>query len=155
MLKIAKLVYIQLKKQSYMNWVLWDYYPDFDGICQKCETDLFLINCHKCHLEDGKIKCDEGPINTGCTNFQNLSSCQWCSVKDDEIRCDKCKEYSGYYSQFYITQNEECGNCKPESERGSFLVCSDNPKAPCDLFYERSVHIDDKCIRCEDAYIIW
>jgi len=37
---------------------------------------------------------------------------------------------------------------KQDSERGYCLVCSDVPKAPCDLCYERNVLIDDKCIRC-------
>ena len=129
-----------------------DYYPDFDGICQKCETELFLTRCHKCHLDGGKIKCDEGSILTGCTYFSKLSSCESCSVKDDELRCDKCKEYSDYYSQLYITQNGECRNCKQDSERGYCLVCSDDPKAPCDLCYERSVLIDDKCIRCDTLF---
>ena len=100
------MVYIQLKKTvlyplSVIEIII--YYPDYDGICQECEIELFLTRCHKCHIDGGKIKCDKGSIMTGCTYFSKLSSCERCSVKDDELRCDKCKEYSDYYSQYYIT----------------------------------------------------
>ena len=127
-----------------------NYYPDSNGICQKCESELFLTSCHKCHLDNGKLKCDEGSINTGCSYFSKLSSCEMCSVKNDEYVCDECKEYSN--SKLYITENGECRNCKSDSERGYCSVCSDDPKAPCDSCYKDSVLINDKCVRCDTLF---
>ena len=127
-----------------------DYYVDIEGLCQKCEADVFLVSCHECHEDNGKIICDKGSVNAGCTYFSKLSSCDSCSYINDELRCTKCKEYSGY--KYFVNKNGECRRCYSDEERGYCSVCSDEPEAPCDSCYDGSALIEDKCIRCEQLF---
>ena len=127
-----------------------DYYVDTEGLCKKCETEQFLVSCHECHEDNGKIICDKGSVNTGCTYFSKLSSCDRCSYINDELRCTECKEYSNY--KYFINKNGECKMCDNDAERGYCTVCSDEPGAPCDSCYDGSALIEDKCINCEQLF---
>ena len=35
------------------------YYADSDGLCKECERPHMFVSCRKCHLDNGKVKCDE------------------------------------------------------------------------------------------------
>ena len=126
------------------------YYVDSDGLCKECEKPHMFVSCHKCHLDNGKVKCDEGTLYFGCSNISKLGSCRFCSYKDGDFRCNEC-EKSSYY-KMYINDNGECSICNSDSERGYCSVCSDDPKAPCDSCSDDSALIEDKCIKCNNYF---
>lgn len=129
-LKFVKIGAYFTEKNSPINIECCDYYyVDSHSLWQKCENPQILETCPKCHLDNGKAKCDKGYLSFICSYIQKLGSCKSCSYKNGNYVCDKCEE-----SEFkYISEDKSCRTFKYIRERGYFMVYSDDSKSPYQL----------------------